>query len=321
MSKGLAIVALALVMQSGVGTPFRPWEDARFRIVNAIEFLPGGETMLVSLFPVDVAKVQGVELPPGSPEVALYESRLEAGRWSAPRLLPFAGVEKDYEAAVSPDGSFIIFNSQRPLPDGSRAAAGKNNLWLSRRSASGWSPPRYLSSINRPETEESYASIAADGTIVYVREAAADAQGPDFDIHVTRLTETGSGSKSLAVATGSTSADDVEASRPFAPAATSAGESDPWIAPDGSYVIFTRWDRSKKWEEDCDLYITFRTGREWSTARPLAELNSANAAEYAVSIFGTPPTVYWKSRGTTLHAPWEPIIAAARKRSSEPVNR
>lgn len=88
--------------------------------------------------------------------------------------------------------------------------------------------PEYLAGINRYETEESYAAIAPDGLIVFLGEGPADANGPDWNLYQTRLT-------------GNTAAPPT----PFAPAATSAGESDPWFARDGSYVIFTRWDRAR----------------------------------------------------------------------------
>jgi hypothetical protein len=53
-----------------------------------------------------------------APEVALYQSERHGSGWSAPLLMPFAGVYQDYEPAVSPDGRVMIFNSHRPLPDG-----------------------------------------------------------------------------------------------------------------------------------------------------------------------------------------------------------
>ena len=298
MNKAIAVVLAFVTHQATLGTPFRPWGIAQYRIVNAVEFMPDGKTMLVALFPSDVAKVQGLAMPAAAPEVALYESRREGNAWLPPRLLPFAGQHKDYEAAVAPDGSFVIFNSQRPLPDGTSVPTGKNNLWLARRTETGWTAPVYLRGINRLATEESYASITADGHVVYLHEGAADEHGADWNIHIGRV-----------------EGNDVVGSRPFGPASTLAGEGDPWIAPDGSYVIFTRWDRAKKWEEDADLYIAFRRDDEWSSPLPLGELNVAGAPDYALSIAGTPATVYWKSRGQTLHAPWEPVIAAARARS------
>ena len=291
------LLAAALMQASEVGAPFRPWPSRPYRIVNALAFAPDGGTMYVALFPADVAKATGAAPDLGAPEVALYQSERRDGEWSAPRLMPFAGVYQDYEPAVSPDGRVIIFNSQRPLPDGTPITARKNNLWLSRRTATGWSAPVFLKGVNRVDTEESYASITSDGRVVYLQEGASDANGPDYNIHLARLV-----------------GDDLIDSAPLAPAATTAGEADPWIAPDGSYVIFTRWDRSRKWEEDVDLYITFFRATQWTTPQPLTELNVPGRADYGVTI--ARDTIYWKGRGTTLHAVWLPILQAAERRAA-----
>jgi hypothetical protein len=296
-----ALVALLALAQPSVGTPFQPWVANGFRIVNAVEFNPDGLTMYVSLFYAEVAKVTDLAVAPGSPEVALFYCTRQGAGWSEPTLMPFAGEHQDYEASIAPDGAFMIFNSLRPLPDGTPVPKGKNNLWLSRRTANSWSEPVYLSGVNRASMEESYAAIARDGRVIYVREGAVDAHGPDFDLHLTRLT-----------------GDTVSSSAPFAPAATAAGEGDPWMAPDGSYVIFTRWDRSRPWEETVALQITFDRGGRWTAPVPLTELDTPNAPEYAVTVAaikGQPETIYWKTGGRTMQAAWAPILAAARARA------
>lgn len=291
----IAAALLALAQATHPGTPFNPWGTNGYRTVNAIEFAPDGQSMFIALFPAEVAKINGVAPAPDAPEVALYESRRDGDGWSRPGLMPFAGRWKDYEAALSPDGQWMLFNSSRPLPDGHEVT--KNNLWLSRRTAQGWSSPVYLSAINRPDSEESYAAIAPGGLAVFLGEGPADAHGPDYNLYQTRVT-----------------GDAASPPTPFAPAATTAGESDPWFARDGSYVIFTRWDRAKKWDEDVDLYITFDRGGHWTPPVPLS-LNDPAGPDYALSIAGTPETVYWKRRGGTFQAPWAPILADARSRA------
>lgn len=291
----LPLLAVALAAQLADATPFRPWGVQGYRIVNAMGFSPDTQTMFVALFPADVAKIAGVAVAAGAPEVAMYQSRRQGDGWSTPELMPFAGTYQDYEPAVSPDGSLMIFNSQRPMPDGTPVPNRKNNLWLSRRTAAGWSEPVFLKGVNRLQTEESYASVTSDGRVVYVQESAGDARGEDYNIHIARLV-----------------GDDLVDSAPLGVAATEFGESDPWIAPDGSYLIFTRWDRSKKWEEDVDLHITFNRAGRWTTPQPLTELNVPGGPDYGVTIAGG--IVYWKARGT-MQAPWARILQAARIRA------
>jgi hypothetical protein len=226
----------------------------------------------------------------------LYESRREGERWSAPQLMPFAGRWKDYEASLSPDGQWMLFNSWRPMPDGTEST--KNNLWLSRRTPQGWSSPVYLSEINRPNSEESYAAIGPDGLVVFLGEGASDQHGVDYNLYQTRIT-----------------GDRATAPTPFAPAATAAGESDPFMARDGSYLIFTRWDRAQEWGSAVDLYITFREGAGWTTPIALTEINDPAGPDYAVSIAGSPERIYWKRRDGTFVADWAPLLAQARARA------
>lgn len=289
----LTLTTVMLLQAAHPGTPFNPWAPLGYRTINGIEFAPDALTMYVALEPAVVAKVENREAPAGAPEVALYQSRRENGVWSRPELMPFAGRYKDYEAALSPDGTWMLFNSWRPMPDG--RASNKNNLWLARQTAGRWSDPIYLAGINRPDTEESYAAIGPDGTIVFLGEGPADAHGPDYNLYQTRLT-----------------GDEAAEATPFPPAATSAGESDPWFARDGGYVIFTRWDRARDWQVAVDLYITFRNGAGWTTPVPLTAINDPAGPDYAVSIAGSPERIYWKRRGGTMSAEWAPIIASAR---------
>ena len=300
MAKVLIAAALAALAQGAThpGTPFHPWGADSYRTINAIEFTADGQSMFVALETARVAKLEGRAPAPDAPEIALYESRREGGGWSRPQLLPFAGRFKDYEASLSPDGQWMLFNSWRPLPDGREITNGKNNLWLTRRTPEGWSTPEYLAGINRYDTEESYAAIAPDGLVLFISEGAADANGPDWNLYQTRLT-------------GNVAA----APAPFAPAATNAGESDPWFARDGTYVIFTKWDRAREWETAVDLYITFRRGGGWTPAVPLIEINDPAGPDYAVSIAGSPERIYWKRRGGTMSAEWAPLLRAARARA------
>jgi hypothetical protein len=298
MKPAMAVLFAFLLLQPGGATRFLPWGESGFRTVNAVEFNADGSSMIVSLFNADVAKARGERLDPSAPEISLYESRRSGDAWSAPVRLPFSGQHKDYEGTLSPDGRTMIFNSWRPLPDG-RPVKDRNNLWLARRTGNGWTEPVYLSAINRLDSEESYAAIGPNGRIVFLGEGPADANGPDYNLYETRV-----------------NGDAVAPATPFPPASSVFGESDPWFARDGSYVIFTRWDRARKWEEDVDLYITFDRDGRWSEPVPLSEVNDPHGPDYAVSIAGTPERFYWKRRGGTFETPFAPILAAARARAA-----
>lgn len=302
----VALVATCLSQSPPVppgARPFRPYPHTDYAFVNAVAFSPDGTRMYHASFLERVAKRRGELLAAGAPEIGIFESRRGVdGSWSEPVLLPFSGRFKDYEPTLSPDGSFMVFNSWRPLPDGSTNAAGRNNLWLTRLATDGtWTEPVSLDGVNRAATEESYPAITADGRVFYVQEVAGKPGGDDWDIYVTRL-----------------DGDRASAPRPVAVAATDAGESDPWVAPDGSYLIFTRWDRAGSWNTGTDLYITFAQGEEWTPPMPLVDINAPGVADYSVTITSGPAAeFYWRQGGPMLVRPAEPILAAARRRGTE----
>lgn len=47
----------------------------------------------------------------------LCQSRLVNGRWSPPEVLPFSGRYRDTDGVISPDGSGLLFASDRPIAE------------------------------------------------------------------------------------------------------------------------------------------------------------------------------------------------------------
>lgn len=81
----------------------------------------------------------------------LYFSSLQGGSWTTPRNMgaEINSSSWDAQPSLSANGRELIFSSQRPGGKGGR------DLWISRRSTSGWSPPRNLSEINSEGNDES----------------------------------------------------------------------------------------------------------------------------------------------------------------------
>ncbi|MEQ8424601.1 MAG: hypothetical protein RIA63_07810, partial [Cyclobacteriaceae bacterium] len=67
---------------------------------------------------------------------------------------------------------------------------------------------------------------------------------------------------------------------------------DPWVAPNGSYLIFTKYD-FRNWDQTCDLYISFRHGSKWSEPIELKELNS-EGPDFGVAISPDEEWVYYR---------------------------
>jgi hypothetical protein len=75
-------------------------------------------------------------------------SDLVNGKWSKTVTAPFSSHWKDWDPALKPDGSRLIFVSNRPLENMPQDSAQKSNhLWYVDRLASGgWSAPRHFDS-------------------------------------------------------------------------------------------------------------------------------------------------------------------------------
>jgi Tol biopolymer transport system component len=106
-------------------------------------------------------------------------SHRNGDHWSAPEVATFSGQWKDLEATMSPDGSFLIFASNRPATEGKGPLdgvyngktypGGGGNLWRVDRHGDSWGAPvRLPDSINSSRAVFS-PSIAADGSLYFMQ--------------------------------------------------------------------------------------------------------------------------------------------------------
>lgn len=105
-------------------------------------------------------------------------SRRVDGRWSIPVAAPFSGRWFDQNPVVSPDGKYLLFNSDRPVRRGGKplvqsyfspAGSPGSNIWRAERRGSGWAEPVHLDSAVNGDAFVDFPSVAADGTIYYMR--------------------------------------------------------------------------------------------------------------------------------------------------------
>ncbi len=87
------------------------------------------------------------------------------------------------------------------------------------------------------------------------------------------------------------------------------------VSPDGSFLIFTRWDPAVGWDRGCDLYIAFREGTGWGKPIPLAGLNSPNSPDFGAALSPDGQWLYYRSNRQFLRTPLAPVLEAARGRS------
>jgi len=192
----------------------------------------------------------------------LRTSRVVDGRWTAPALAWFSaepGIGEG-DPTFSPDGRRLYFYSRRPLISGGPRTS--EHIWFLEREGDEWSEPRVFSDeINRMDA---HWQIGVDlkGDVYF---AATDGQNHGgTDIWCAPCVDGKPGSP---VNLGE--------------AVNSAGnESTPFIAPDGSYLLFSRWGAPGESSGGTDLYISRRLDDGgWSEAENLGGAVNTPARE------------------------------------------
>jgi Tol biopolymer transport system component len=247
----LAIAASPTWAVDAVPAVFAPGVISGPRHDSAPAFAPDGHTVYFS-------RSEG-------PHSTILVSREIAGQWSTPATAPFSGHWSDMEPSMSPDGRFLVFISNRPGTTGGkpldgyfmgrRFPEGGGNLWMATRTADGWSAPVRLPDIINASDSTFAPSLAADGTLYFMR--------PADDPKHFRLFR-------------AACVDGVyRQPEPLPFSDGTVTDVDPAVAPDQSFLVF---GSSRAPARQIDLFIVFRDGSGWGTPIHLGDqVNSAGS--------------------------------------------
>lgn len=194
-------------------------------------------------------------------------SKEENGCWTKPDTAPFSGLYTDVEPCISFDGKTFMFCSNRPLT-GSEPLVSDVNLWMMKRTESGWSEPRSVGeTINTPNME-AFPSLTKDGTLYFTR-------------------NTGDFSKSELYRSRLLNGEYTEPEK--LPEIINARETplhfNAFIAWDESYLILSSY-RKEENHGKADYYISFRDSKDnWSTPVNLGD--TVNSTGHEVSPYVT----------------------------------
>lgn len=183
--------------------------------------------------------------------------------WSTPEIASFSVDLNERGARFSADGKSVYFASTRPVsnddPDNDW------NIWsVAFEGVGNWGIPEPLTEINSP-ADDFHPSATLDSA-VYFGSRRSGSIG-ESDMFVARHGPAGWVVDSVS---------DLN---------TAYSESDPFIAPDGGYVIFARTDAPGGFGGD-DLYISYANDEGgWTDPRNLGD--TVNTAEYEYGAFVT----------------------------------
>jgi len=234
-------------------------------------------------------------------------SHWKDGRWSEPDIAPFSGRWSDIELAMAPDGSYMIFASNRPAtPDGKPLNGCWNgqhypqaggNLWRVDRKGDGWGEPHRLPDLVNSGSSIFSPAITADGSLYFMKPVADTGK-----FHIYRAAYRNGQFESPIPVSFS--------------AADTISDVDCTVAPDESFLIFSsRRPPAKK----MDLFFVTRVNGKWSEPVDMGdEVNRSYCNEARLSpdhrtlyfSSGYLPSVTYPSDPATtkqalLHSEWE----------------
>lgn len=177
-------------------------------------------------------------------KVYTYEIERKDQQWSQPQLVPFAHMMRNGDFTFAPDGKTLFFQSNTPIA-GLDEEGVVSNIWVTKKTDSGWSEPKYLDFTINTKWADSFASVTNDGTLYFFsRKPGGFGKS---DLYKSLLKD---GKYCEAKNLG-----DVFN--------TTEHEWDPFIAPDESYLIFCSTKAGGLGSDD--FYISFRdTDDSWS---------------------------------------------------------
>jgi len=187
---------------------------------SSVFFSPGGKEAYWQTILNDKSGLQGI-----------FESRYENKIWTRPQAAffsIFAAQGMDDAPFISPDGSRFFFLSSRAVEEGGKS--GKHNIWMTERTAEGWSNPQPLPPIvNSLEGIHWQLSVDKESNLYFGTWRLQEGRYTG-DIYCSRF-ESGQYTKP----------------EKLGPEINVPGyyNRSPFIAPDGSYLLFNSQNVSK----------------------------------------------------------------------------
>lgn len=191
---------------------------------------------------------------PGADYATILQLELDAeGHWQGPEVASFSGRYSDVDPIWAPDGKRLFFCSNRPAADTGRAEYN-HDIWYTERTDAGWSEAKNIGPDINTSRNDWYASSTKEGVLYF---STWDSVRRTDDIFRATPGPDGYTVENLG--------DSIN---------TFGSEYDPFIAPDGSYLLFSSYRRGNMGSSD--LFISHWKEDHWTKARRLpAGINSA----------------------------------------------
>jgi len=219
--------------------------------------------------------------------MVICESHLNNGKWSEPKIASFSGRFKDFSPSISPDGNKLFFVSNRPV-NGKPAV----DLWMVERKENGWGEPVNVGEpVNTAAAWELGCSMTNDGTLYY----SSSGTDGNFDIYYSKWVD---GKFEAPVRLDDSINSEVS-------------ETNPFIAPDASYLLFVSTGRADVKNDGyprADIYVSFFKDRKWTVAKNAGSSINSDAEESSPSVSRDGRKIYFTSERNFIAMPVTPKL-------------
>lgn len=199
-----------------------------------------------------------------------------ASGWSAPAAASFSGEFSEVDASISPDGLSLFFISKRPVMRKGPRAEGYQ-IWMLERKQDGWQDPQHLGPVINFGKRHLYPSVTEEGTLYFNAGERGFGKGDFFRSSL--LNGAYSQPENLGPSIN-----------------TAYDETDAFIAPDESFLIFTSVGRPEGFGGG-DLYISFRrSDGSWTSARNMGEGLNTPSSEFCPMLSADGKYLFFTSR-------------------------
>jgi Tol biopolymer transport system component len=218
-----------------------------------------------------------------SADAIVLVSQFDGKAWMRPRIADFSGRWQDLESTLSPDGSYMIFASNRPAQDSGKPLRadyeGRNqdggNLWRVDHRGPGWSSPVRLPDTINSSSAVFTPSIARDNTLYFMKASPVTGR---FQIYRSQFQ-------------GGT----YQAPRQLPFSDEQWDNVDPTVAPDESFLVFAS-NRPPTAPSDLDLFVVFRQNGEWGVPEHLEQPINGPTREIEPRLAPDGHTLFFSSR-------------------------
>jgi Tol biopolymer transport system component len=193
------------------------------------------------------------------PYTKILNMKKTGNKWSLPDTAIFSKDCWATEPAFSPDNRYLYFSTSKGKSD-----IKYYSLWRIKKTVDSWSQPESLFDVGADSIWEFHPTVTVDGSVYF---CYWDSKNQTGDIYVSQYA---ANKYSVPVKIDS-------------PISTSYSDVDPFVSPDGAYMIFAS-DRPDGYG-DHDQYISFRNNNgTWTSVKNLGSKFNTKGGDYDMDI-------------------------------------